>query len=173
MHSGQVLDEAFGRIPPVVTRAVDGLDAAALRWQPASDTNPIGWLVWHLSRVQDDHVSELADARQVWLDEEWAPRFGLEAGTTATGYGHTAEEVRAVQPRDTEVLLSYLDAVTVRTRAFLTTVIDGDLDRVVDASWEPPVTMGVRLVSVISDGMQHAGQAAYLRGLHDRVTRSH
>jgi hypothetical protein len=36
---------------------------------------------------------------------------------------------------------------------------------VVDASWDPPVTLGVRLVSVISDDLQHAGQAAYLRGM--------
>ena len=170
MRSSQVLDEAFARIPAVVGRAVDGLDAAALRWQPESGTNPIGWLVWHLTRVQDDHVSELAGVTQVWLEEGWASRFGLEPGTTATGYGHTAAQVAAVRPRDTEVVLRYLDAVTARTRTFLETVSDDDLDRVVDASWDPPVTMGVRLVSVIDDGMQHAGQAAYLRGLHDRAT---
>lgn len=172
MQSHQVLDEAFTRIPAVVRRAVEGSDAAALRWQPESNANPIGWLVWHLTRVQDDHVAELADATQVWLEEEWASRFGLEPGTTATGYGHTAAEVVAVQPRDTGVLLGYLDTVTDRTRAFLETVSDDDLDRVVDASWDPPVTMGVRLVSVIADGLQHAGQAAYLRGLYDRATHS-
>lgn len=172
MRSGQVLDEAFARLPTVVRRAVDGLDAAALRWQPESNTNPIGWLVWHLTRIQDDHVSELAATTQVWLEEEWASRFGLEPGTTATGYGHTAAQVVAVQPQDPGVLLRYLDMVTARTRTFLETVSDGDLDRIVDASWEPPVTMGVRLVSVLDDGLQHAGQAAYLRGLHDRATGS-
>lgn len=173
MQSWQVLDEAFARIPAVVRRAVDGLDAAALRWQPESNSNPIGWLVWHLSRIQDDHVSELADVTQVWLEGEWASRFDLEPGSTATGFGHTAAQVVAVKPRDTDVLLRYLDTVTGRTRAFLQTVSDSDLDRIVDTSWDPPVTMGVRLVSVIGDGMQHAGQAVYLRGLHDRVSRSH
>ena len=42
---------------------------------------------------------------------------------------------------------------------------DADLPRVVDERWDPPVTLGVRLVSVISDCLQHAGQAAFVRGI--------
>ena len=38
-------------------------------------------------------------------------------------------------------------------------------DRVVDRTWDPPVTLGVRLVSILDDDTQHAGQAAYVRGL--------
>ena len=45
---------------------------------------------------------------------------------------------------------------------------DADLGRIVDERWDPPVTLGVRLISVISDGLQHAGQAAYVRGLAER-----
>lgn len=168
MQSSQVLDEAFSRIPGVARRAVDGLDAEALVWQPDPASNPIGWLLWHLARIQDDHVAELAEDEQVWVAEAWAPRFGLGDTTTETGFAHTAEQVRTVRPEGTDALLGYLDAVSERTRGFLATVGDDDLDRVVDTSWDPPVTMGVRLVSVIGEGMQHAGQAAYLRGLHDR-----
>ncbi len=40
-----------------------------------------------------------------------------------------------------------------------------DLDRVVDKRWNPPVTLGVRLVSILNDDVQHVGQAAYVRGL--------
>jgi len=40
-----------------------------------------------------------------------------------------------------------------------------ELDRIVDRRWDPPVTVGVRLVSVADDCLQHAGQAAYARGL--------
>jgi hypothetical protein len=44
-------------------------------------------------------------------------------------------------------------------------VTPADLDRVVDKRWDPPVTLGVRLVSVVDDDAQHVGQAAYVRGL--------
>jgi uncharacterized damage-inducible protein DinB len=168
MRSNEILAEAFSRIPGVVRRAVDGLDAEALVWQPEPESNPIAWLVWHLTRIQDDHVAELIEGEQVWETESWAPRFGLDADTTETGFGHSIEQVRAVRPEDAETLLDYLDTVTGRTHSFLATVTDDELDRVVDTSWDPPVTMGARLVSVLGDGMQHAGQAAYLRGLHDR-----
>jgi hypothetical protein len=172
MRSNQVLDEAFSRIPDLARRAVDGLDVEALIWRPEPGSNPIGWLVWHLTRVQDDHVAELVDGEQVWVDEAWAARFGLSEDTTETGFGHGPAQVAAVRPDSTDALLGYLDAVTERTRSFLATLGDDDLDRVVDTSWDPPVTMGVRLVSVIDDGLQHAGQAGYLRGLYDRTISS-
>jgi hypothetical protein len=63
------------------------------------------------------------------------------------------------------VLLAYLDAVDRRTRGFLETLTASDLDRIVDRRWDPPVTLGVRLVSIADDGLQHMGQAAYVRGL--------
>lgn len=39
-----------------------------------------------------------------------------------------------------------------------------ELSRVVDTSWNPPVTVSARLVSIVDDCAQHLGQAAYLRG---------
>ncbi len=169
MQSNAVLDEAFSRIPGVVRRALDGIDPEALTWRVEPEANPIGWLVWHLTRIQDDHVADLAKTEQVWLTEDWAGRFGLDGATTDTGHGHTVEQVATIRPDGVDALLGYLDAVTERTRGFLTTIGDEDLDRVIDRSWDPPVTMGVRLVSVIGDNLQHAGQAAYLRGVHDRT----
>jgi hypothetical protein len=49
---------------------------------------------------------------------------------------------------------------------------DADLDRVVDRRWDPPVTLGVRLVSVADDDLQHAGQAAFARGVVERGARN-
>ena len=169
MQSNAVLDEAFGRIPGVVRRALDGIDPTALTWRVEPEANTIAWLVWHLTRVQDDHVADLAKSEQVWFAGDWATRFGLDEATADTGYGHTAEQVTTIRPDGTEALLGYLDTVTGQTRGFLATIGDDDLDRVIDRSWDPPVTMGVRLVSVIGDNLQHAGQAAYLRGVHDRT----
>jgi hypothetical protein len=165
MDVAALLLEAYGRVPSLVDRAVDGLSVEQLTTAPAPDANPIAWLVWHLTRVQDHHVAELLDVEQIWLDGAWAARFGLEPDPSNTGYGHTAEQVAAVRPRDSAVLVEYLAVVDERTRAMLADVAPSDLDRIVDRRWDPPVTMGVRLVSVVDDCVQHAGQAAYVRGL--------
>ena len=165
MDARGILEDAFGRLPELVETAVDGLTPEQLRWTPRPGANSIGWLVWHLTRVQDSHLSEILDAEQVYLTGDWAPRFGLKPDPSDTGYGHTAEQVAAVAPESAEVLLGYYRAVHDRTVGHLGEITAADLDRVVDERWDPPVTLGVRLVSVYDDDAQHAGQAAYVRGL--------
>lgn len=156
--------DAFGRVHEVVHHVVVGLRVEQLTYRPAPDANSIGWLVWHLTRIEDDHVAALAGVPQRWTDDGWAERFGLPFPPEDTGYGQTPAEVAAVRV-DGGLLLGYHDAVHAATLAWLDGVAEGDLDRVVDRSWTPPVTAGVRLVSVIADALQHAGQAAYVRGL--------
>jgi uncharacterized damage-inducible protein DinB len=165
MDVSELLLELYDRIPPLAADAVDGLTPEQLTTRPGPDANTIGWLVWHLTRVQDHHVSELLDSEQLWVAGEWAEGFGLEPDPSNTGYGHTPAQVAAVQPRSAKVLLDYLADVQERTRTMLRATTAADLDRVVDRRWDPPVTLGVRLVSIADDGLQHAGQAAYVRGL--------
>lgn len=165
MDVSPLLRELYGRIPPLGRQAVDGLDADTLTRRPTPEANPIAWLVWHMARVQDHHISELLEADQLWVTGPWPERFGLDADPSNTGYGHTSEQVATVRPQGAEPLVEYLDAVSGRTFAMLDGLAPGDLDRVVDRRWDPPVTLGVRLVSVADDGLQHAGQAAYVRGL--------
>jgi len=165
MDTAPLLLELYGRIPPLAAGAVEGLDRDQLCRAPEPGANTIGWLVWHLARVQDHHVSELLETEQIWTGGDWARRCGLEPDPSNTGYGHSAEEVRAVQPESPDVLLAYLDAVDARTKTMLESLAPGDLDRVVDKRWDPPVTLGVRLVSIADDSLQHVGQAAYVRGL--------
>jgi hypothetical protein len=160
-----LLVELFDRIPPLARQAVEGLDAGQLTAVPSDGVNPIGWLVWHAARVQDHHVGELSGLDQVWESGDWADRFGLDPDPSNTGYGHTWDEVRAVRPDGPEVAVEYVTAVSARTAAMLAGLAPGDLDRVVDRRWDPPVTMGVRLVSIADDDLQHLGQARYARGL--------
>lgn len=166
MDVAAVYLEFFGRVPPLCRLAVDGLDRDALARQVQPGTNPIGWLVWHLTRVQDHHVSELLDTEQLWLGG-WAERFGREPKPLDLGYGMTAADVEAFDPVSADLLLEYHDAVDARTRDYLPTLTAGDLDRIVDRSWDPPVTLGVRLVSIADDSLQHVGQALYVRGMID------
>jgi hypothetical protein len=165
MDIAGLLLELYGRIPPLAREAVEGADADQLLTSPAPGANPIGWLVCHVARVQDHHVAELLGTDQLWATGDWASRFGLDPDPSNTGYGHGPDDVAQVRPDGADVLVDYLAAVDQRTRDLLTGVTASDLDRIVDRRWDPPVTLGVRLVSVADDCLQHCGQAAYVRGL--------
>ena len=167
MASSDVLIDAFERIRDAVHPAVKGLSAAQLAFRPDGESNSIGWLVWHLTRIQDDHVAGLHGGEQVWTAGGWCERFALPLATSDTGYGHGPEDVAKVTAKAT-LLLDYLGEVHEKTVEYLRTLDDADLERVIDRSWEPPVTIGIRLVSVIADDLQHVGQAAYVRGLAQR-----
>ena len=158
-----VLTEGFGRITELYDDVADGLDERTLHERPGGTGNPIGWLLWHLARVQDDHIADLANGRQVW--EEWQERFGLPNGTDDVGYGHTSEQVDAIRIADAQLLVDYHHEVTLATARYLETVDEKELEREVDQSWDPPVTAGVRLISIQGDCLQHLGQAAYVKGL--------
>ncbi|HEY3723485.1 MAG TPA: DUF664 domain-containing protein [Acidimicrobiia bacterium] len=168
MDIAELLVEGFGRVKGVVHRVVDGLDADGLCFRADADANSVAWLVWHLTRIQDDHVADAAGIEQVWTGRGWSERFGLPFGDHATGYGQSSDEVAAVRVESGAPLTGYYDDVHEQTLGFVRGLGAADLDRVVDESWDPPVTLGVRLVSVIADDLQHAGQAAYARGLAER-----
>jgi uncharacterized damage-inducible protein DinB len=164
MTSADLLIDAFGRIREEVHQAVDGLSREDLAYRVDPDANSIAWLAWHLTRIQDDHVCGVAGIEQAWTSKGWAEKFGLPFDPHATGYAQGTQEVAAVRA-GAELLTAYHDAVYERTLRFVGTLTDADLPRVVDELWDPPVTLGVRLVSVISDDLEHAGQAMFVRGL--------
>lgn len=168
MDTSDILIDSFDRIRQLVHRVTDGLDAEALAFRPDENANSIAWLIWHLTRVQDDHVSELADRSQAWAHGPWAEQLGLDADPADTGFGHSSAQVAAVRPTSPEPLVGYHDAVASRTVDYLRTITPGELDRIIDYSYDPPVSVGTRLVSVIGDDLQHIGQAGYVRGLFER-----
>ena len=167
MSSADLLVDGFGRIREVVHGSVDGLTAEQLTFRVHGQANSIAWLVWHLTRVQDDHVAAAAGIEQVWTSGGWVAEFGLPFDRLATGYGHSSDEVAAVKVKSGDSLVAYHDAVHEQTVRYVSRLTDADLARVVDDAWDPPVTLGVRLVSVLADDLQHAGQAAFARGIVD------
>ena len=168
-HAQHILVDAFGRVRELVTGLTDGLTDEIATYRPDPEANSIAWLIWHLTRIQDDHVADLAQVEQVW--PEWRERFGLPFGQWATGYGQGPKEVAAVRASG-ELLDQYHDAVHQLTLRYLDGITPAELDRIVDTRWDPPVTAAVRLISVIGDTMQHLGQAAYVRGLAERRDRA-
>jgi hypothetical protein len=162
MTSAELLADGFGRVQEDVHGAVEGLTSEELATRLDPGANSIAWLVWHLSRVQDDHIADAFGTSQVW--PAWAARFGLPFDVADTGYGHDPASVAEVRvPGD--LLTGYYDAVHAATIPLVSGVKDTDLDGIVDQRWSPPVTLGVRLISIINDTTQHAGQAAFIRGV--------
>jgi hypothetical protein len=167
-RADDLLIDAFARVRQTVHGAVEGLTGEQLRYRVDADANTIGWLVWHLTRIQDDHVAALAGVEQVWHRDGWLARMALPFGPDEHGYGHTSEQVAAVDvPAD--LLLGYHDAVHEQTVGYLAGLADAAYDEVVDRSWDPPVTRAVRLVSVLDDNLEHAGQAAFVQGVVERL----
>jgi hypothetical protein len=167
MSAAELLVDGFGRIREIVHDVLDGLDETDLQYRADPDANSICWQVWHLTRVQDDHVAAAGGLTQVWLSG-WEERFGLPLDPSDTGWGHASDEVAVVRaPAD--LLAGYHDATYEQTISFVSALTETDLARIVDRAWNPPVTMAVRLVSVLADDLEHAGQAAFIRGLVERL----
>ncbi len=167
MESKELLFDAYSHIRRIVHQAADGLSQEQLAYRPEEGSNSIAWLIWHLTRIQDSHLAPVTQLDEAWLNEDWSERFGLP-GSSSIGYGDGPAEVAAIRP-DGELLLGYHDRVSGRVLDYLGTVDADELDRIVDTSYDPHVKAGVRLISVTSDNLQHAGQARYLRGMIERI----
>ena len=165
--TAELLADGFGRIRHLVEEVVDGFDVDGLTARVDGDANTIAWLVWHLTRLQDSSVARVASDDQLWTTAGWSARFDLPFDDRATGYGQSTQDVGAVRA-DAELLLGYHDAVFERTLDYLGDLEDSDFDRVVDTRYDPPVTLAVRMMSILSDELQHVGQAAFVRGVIER-----
>lgn len=165
--TAEFLADGFGRIRHLVEDVVDGFDLDGLTARVDGDANTIAWLVWHLTRLQDSSIARVASDDQLWVARGWSDRFALPFDDSATGYGQSTQDVGAVRVSG-ELLLGYHDAVLERTLDYLAGLEDDAFDRVVDTRFDQPVTLAVRMMSILSDELQHLGQAAFVRGVIER-----
>ncbi|MEX2598455.1 MAG: DinB family protein [Dehalococcoidia bacterium] len=165
MEGAELIADGLGRVNQLLHRSLTGVSAETLCQMPTPETNSMAWLAWHLTRVQDHHISDLAGLPQLWTSEGWHAKFGMDANDKETGTGHTLEQVAALKVDGPDLLLAYNDAVYERSKAYLAGVKPGDLDQEInEPQYNPLPIVGVRLVSIVSDNTQHAGQIGYLRG---------
>ena len=164
MDTAQLLTDSFARVRELyVDLARDLVRSDTLHERPGGTGNSVAWLLWHVARGQDLQVAELAGAEQQW--GTWQQRLGLDNGIDDMGYGHTSEQVDAIRIEEPALLVAYHSDVHDMTNRYLSGIDAAELDRVVDEHWDPPVTAGVRLVSVVGDCLQHLGQVAYVKGI--------
>ncbi|MFC2040058.1 DinB family protein [Chloroflexota bacterium] len=166
MQWRDLLLDGYGRIGEEMTRILGGLEVDMLDTMPSLDTNSIGWLAWHISRSQDAQVSALAGSEQLWITEGWHARFNRPKNAEDSGFGHTPADVTTFRSPEPEVILSYYQAVALRTREYILSLTEAEFSRELDEPrFQPPPIVGVRIVSIMADGLQHTGQMAYARGL--------
>ncbi len=167
----RVLLDAFERVHEIVPSVVEGLDSQQLTWRPDPEANSIGWLLWHLARVEDSHLADLDNADQLWTQDGWVEKFHLPYNESDIGFGQDSDTVGQFFVADPTILITYCEAVHSRTRDIVSALTEKDYERVIDDSYDPPVTVAARLVSVVNDTTQHIGQASYVRGLVERRGR--
>jgi hypothetical protein len=167
--TADLLLDTLGRIREAGNQVLDDTPEDLLGTPPAPGTNTIAWLLWHIARGIDEQVAGVMGHDAVWEAGGWRERFALPLPADTHGYGMSFDEVLLVQT-SARNLRGYLDATCDAAAEALRSVTDADLDRVVDEHWDPPVTLAVRLVSVLDDATQHAGQAAYASGILSRTS---
>ncbi|NIQ37902.1 MAG: DUF664 domain-containing protein [Proteobacteria bacterium] len=166
MEWKDLLIDGYGRILSVLESALDGMNSDDLDERPHPDCNTMGWLTWHLTRVQDDHIADLMGEEQLWTKDKWHAQFNRPSDPKDIGFGHSSEQAGAFKSPGAGTLLAYHRAVLERSKRYIEGLSENDLDRELNEPWFQPLpTVGVRLVSVIIDCLQHAGQVAYVRGL--------
>lgn len=170
MTKAELLVDGYERLRDAVYPAVNGLLVDELTFRPDDGSNSIAWLTWHLARVQDEAVAALAAEAAVWTARGWFDRFGLPLAREDTGYGHDPRQAATVTA-PAGLLLDYFEDVHRRTVGWLRPLPDEVLHRVVDPDGMPPGTVEHKLLAVLVDDLQHAGQAAYVRGIVHRQWR--
>lgn len=155
--------ETLERVLQSLEKALANLSQNDLDEQPHRDCNSMGWLTWHLTRTQDRAIADITGEKQIWIEGGWYSKFNRAPDPADTGFGHKPEDVAAFRSPNVETLLAYHRAVLEQSKQYLGSISAADLGRKLHHPKFP--TVGARLVSVLSDDLQHAGQVAYLRGL--------
>lgn len=161
MDAIEVLSE-FARRPIEAAQALPNLSPEQLTTHPANHPNSVAWLLWHTGREVDVQLSHLCGAVELW--EGYRQRFGLGDLGDTIGYGHSAEEASGILVSHHSLLVEYVEATLNALIDYVGGLTETELDEIIDESWDPPVSRGARLVSIIDDAAQHLGQAAYVAG---------
>ncbi|MFQ5693403.1 MAG: DinB family protein [Nitrospinota bacterium] len=159
----RIMEAALNADAGLMKAALEGLTDEDLLKRPSEQTNPIGWLLWHHTRVEDAVISGLAGGSQVWVEGGWHAKFGLEADPRDAGTGHSLDRVKALKPA-IDALKGYAAAVREKTLAYLKRLKPADLDADVPTVLGDTRKLGDYLGGFLVDYLHHSGQVFYVRG---------
>ncbi|EHJ51801.1 DinB family protein [Streptococcus macacae] len=165
----EMLIDSLNRARERFLRMLDGVTVEEANAFPQADKAPqiksLTWLTWHTARELDLQIAALAETESVWKRQDFALRFPFKLADQEDGWNHTLEQAQKIVTKDLDSLTDYLNAASSFVIDYLHSLNEANLDEIVDDSWTPAVTRGVRLVSIIDDAAMHSGQAVYARRL--------
>ena len=168
MSATETAMSALERNWGMVDRALEGMDDATLQARPNDQSNSMGWLLWHKTRIVDRFVHTWCqEAPQVWIKDGWNETFGLDDDINNTGGGWTKEQVEAWKLPAKESLVDYFEGVKAATREYIGSLSTSDLERELTIPPRPAASIATLLGVVVFDNCVHGGQIAYLRGYYE------
>ncbi len=151
----------------MVDRALEDVDDSVLGSQPNDQSNSMGWLLWHMTRIVDRFIHTWCqETPQLWVKDGWCDKFGLDGDLNNTGQGWTPEQVAAWQLPAKSSLVEYYDVVKAAASEYLQSLTASDLAREITIPPRPTASIGTFLGVMVYDNCVHGGQIAYLRGYY-------
>ena len=163
MELNEFIADALEKEQELLAEALDGLTPEELTWRAGPEANPIGWILWHMLRVEDMWFQFFIQRKlEIWERDGWNEKFGLP--TRDNGFGHTQEQVAQFPALDLAELLRYGAAVRAGTLEYLQNLTADDY-AVVPREQRPEMSVGAICRQIVGELYQHQGHIAYLRGL--------
>ena len=163
MTLNEFIEDAFNVEHEFLMEAVQDLTPEELRWRPGPEANPIGWMLWHMIRVEDMWFQFFIQRQlEIWERDGWHEKFGLP--TRDNGFGHTPEQVAQFPDLDLAELLRYGEAVRAGTFEYLRGLTPEDFE-VAPREQRPEMSVGAIFRQVVGEVYQHQGHISYLKGL--------
>ncbi|MBT7856454.1 MAG: DinB family protein [Nitrospinaceae bacterium] len=167
MEATELIEKLLDMNEGAIEMALDGLPDEQFNEAPTTETNHIGWILWHKTRVEDAVIAHVSGGSQVWTDGGWGEKFGVDPAPNNIGLGHSLETVHAIKPSKAG-LSEYAKAVREKTKAALKTISPEELDKEIpDFIPNQTIRAGVLLGrALLIDNVMHSGQVMYLRGYY-------
>ena len=136
MELNELLTKQYERVWSGTDKTLEGLSDEGLAWRPSPECNSIGWLAWHVGRVEDRWTSLLlgnetrGSGYTTYVDDQWDAGVGRGDGDAQRSWQRrrdAAVRSRHLPHAELELLQGYYEAVRADTRAMLATLRPGML----------------------------------------------
>ena len=163
MTLNEFIEDAFEKEMGFLIEAVNDLTPEELSWRAGPEANPVGWILWHMLRVEDMWFQFFIQRKpEIWERDGWNDTFSLP--TRDNGFGHTQEQVSTFPSLDRDELMRYGVAVRAETLEYLKGLGPDDFN-VVPREQRPEMSVGAIFRQVVGELYQHQGHISYLKGL--------